>query len=443
MTRMRYAEFPTPALPRIVFSITASALIGLIAGWLTLFVPLLALEERAVDVDRKWRRFDALSRYAVGIIFVLILALVPLAVASWHWVSLTGRRAIEELAPQRPDQVVTPHQLSYRPTESRKTLRVTLYGSAGTLLGVGAFLFIFGLISLADDVPQSIEAVIIGAAMLTLGVAMFWWAWSLRRGFSERSPRKTWSDDLAQARQQAKKAAASQGRRPIPGWLRVLRVAARVAGVLVGVGVVVTAGLVMLGVGARKPCRTCDERTFGEGIELTLDRFWMGIVVLAILVAVIILVHGLLGALSNGLTRRVLLQRIERGDVDDARPEQQVLAQTVGEESGPWDRIGHFASLWGPTPLALGACWWLVGRVGHTQYVETPAPGQWLLGVGAVMTIVMVVSAVLSEVTNPAQRDAIREAWPVDQAAAAHGVGNSVSGTPAPGIRPRRASASR
>ncbi|MGA4669796.1 hypothetical protein ACPCG0_08380 [Propionibacteriaceae bacterium Y1923] len=206
--RLRYSEFSTPALPRIVEHVVWYLLYGALITFLVVLVCLLVLEEGAIELARPWRQFDALARYSIGIVTLVAIALIPPAVAATHWADLATRRAIEAQAEDLPGLVATPAQLKRDPEDSRANLRVTLIVYCVGLLVVGAFLLIFGLVSLADDVPGSMQGVVIGAVGVVLGVICGALTLRVRTPFTRTTPRKTWSSDVSLVRQAA-------GREPV------------------------------------------------------------------------------------------------------------------------------------------------------------------------------------------------------------------------------------
>lgn len=413
--RVRFAEFASPALPRIIEQLILHVVFGLIITFLVGMLPLLILEEDAIQLGREWRQMDALGRYGVGIVFLAGVAMVLPLMAANFWASWSIRRAIEAQAENRPEVVATPAQLRRDPDASRTTLRIGMLVFVGIGAVIGGFLLVMGLIGLADEVPESIEAVVIGVVLVVIGALCWWAARVLKKARTPTmSPRKTWSGDLARVRKDMATTAAEQERRELPKVLRVWRTLARVLAVVQYALISLTAMFAVLGVMARQPCRTCEPRTFGPGIEATLDRFWILVGVMAILAGVTILAHGILAVLASALTRRELVRRIDVGEAALARPDDKVLNAVVAETSGPWGQAAHLSGLWMVVPLVLGAVWLLVAAVGHTVYADFITTGWTFLVVGAALLVVHVVCLVADEVSDPAMRDKIREAWPVD-----------------------------
>ena len=412
--RVRLAEFGTPALPRIVERVMLLLLLGSMITFLVLLLPLLVLEEDAIELGREWNQMDALGRYGMGISFLLIIATILPMMGSNLWASWSVRRAIEAQAEDHPDLVACQPQLARDPDAMRRTLRIALWVFLGTFGTVGGFLFLMGLVSLANDVPESIEAVWIGGVVLVLALGCLTSLRALRRPLPSFSPRKTWSGDLSRVGRDAEFFADAQRSRPLPGWLRRLRTVVKVLAVAEYGLITITGFLTVIGVFARQGCRTCEPRSYGPGIEATIDRFWMLILAFAAVCAVTILVHHATGLICVVLTRRELLGRIDAGQADVARPDDAVLRDMVDEMAGPWGRVAHLTSLWTVGPLLLGVVWWLVGVVGHTVYVEYQIVGQTLLVIGLGLLAVTIIGVAVEETTDPAIRDRVRAAWPLD-----------------------------
>lgn len=412
---LRYAEFGSPALPRITEAVLTSLLTSALLAFIVLLLPLLILEERAIVLGREWKQMDALGRYVMGIAFLALVALVPPTVAAWHWAGVSIRRAIEEQAPAHPNLVATPEQLKRDPRESRKALRLCLWIYAGICGGIGGLLFIVGLVGLADDVPDSIQAVWIGGITLALGLVVTYFARRLRGDRRTHSPRKTWSDDQVAVIEDMAEIADDQQERRLPASVRAWRIASRVLSATQYALFTLTALLGVMGVFARQPCRSCEPRSYGPGVEMTLDRFWIVIGVLALVTAVVLLVWGVVEVMASWLTRRELVRRIDAGEGDLARPEDTVLRSVVGtQHSGPWAVVSHHASLWTMGPLLVGAVWLLVADVGHTIYAEFAQIGWTLLLVGLGLLALTVLATAVDEHTSSRVRDRFRAAWPID-----------------------------
>lgn len=411
--RLRTAEFPSPLLPRIAERLARRMLLSAIIALVVMVLPFLILEERAIELAHEWDQLDAWGRFLLGFTAVAVFVLIPARAATWHWSSVSVRRAIEEQASSRRDWVAAPSQLDRDPVESRKGLRVCLWIYAVLCLLGGGPLFYLGLADLAAS--DAMEVLGVGGGLLAVGAVLALCAQRLRRGFQPRSPRKTWSDDQVAVTGHIRDAAAAQRTRRLPGRVRLARTMARVLLALQGGFVTLTALATTAGVVTRQPCRDCDPRSFGPDLEVVLDRFWLAVGALALLTAAILLVWGLAEVVAAALTRRELLRWLQQGRVDDVRPEEEVLLAAVDETGGPWARVGHHAALWTTGPLLGGAAWLVVGAAGHTAYADHPGIGTTLLSVGLVMLGLCVAATVIDEKSSPAVRNRIRQAWPVQE----------------------------